>query len=152
METLFLKTINFIQFTILQKSTFILFIIYFSYFFDISASKTHLLHQKCKIKKNFTLLSGAPHKNARVKYFYIHHFGRFPYVKSHQKPSIFNTVLDIAVLEKTSGSRTGSLSIDTSHDGINSQTHLLHQNGDTDHSLSLANLARRSTIRKRSLR
>jgi len=69
-----------------------------------------------------------------------------------QKPSIFDTVLDIAVLEKTSGSRTGSLSIDTSHDCVNSQTHLLHQNVDTEHSLSLANLARRSTIRKRSLR
>lgn len=56
-------------------------------------------------------------------------------------------------MEKTN-SRAGSLSIDGNHDGnANSQTHLLHgqQNGH-EHESSLSQLARRSTIRKRSLR
>lgn len=71
-----------------------------------------------------------------------------------QKPSIFNTILDIAVLDKSTGSRTGSVSLDASNDVLNSQTHLLHshQNGEAEHASSLANLARRSTMRKRSLR
>jgi len=63
----------------------------------------------------------------------------------------------MAALEKSGGSRTGSLSMETSHDGINSQTHLLHahQNGVTEqeqHNSSLAALARRNTMRKRSFR
>lgn len=59
----------------------------------------------------------------------------------------------MAAMEKTN-SRAGSLSIDGNHDGnANSQTHLLHgqQNGH-EHGSSLSQLARRSTIRKRSLR
>lgn len=60
----------------------------------------------------------------------------------------------MAAMEK-SNSRAGSLSIDGQIDGASSQTHLLHgqQNGHdaTDRS-SLSQLARRSTIRKRSLR
>lgn len=70
-----------------------------------------------------------------------------------QKPSLFTTILDMAALEKT-GSRTGSLSLD--NENVSSQTHLLynhHQtNGELDHSNSLAHLARRSTMRKRSFR
>lgn len=59
----------------------------------------------------------------------------------------------MAAMEKSNVSRTGSLSIDGNLDGTNSQTHLLHgqQNGHEDRS-SLSALARRSTIRKRSLR
>lgn len=58
----------------------------------------------------------------------------------------------MAAMEKSNVSRTGSLSIDGNLDGTNSQTHLLHgQNGHDDRS-SLSALARRSTIRKRSLR
>lgn len=73
----------------------------------------------------------------------------------------------MAAMDKTN-SRAGSLSIDGNHDGnANSQTHLLHgqqqqqqhhqqqqpqhQNGH-DHESSLTQLARRNTIRKRSLR
>lgn len=57
----------------------------------------------------------------------------------------------MAALEKT-GSRAGSLSLE--NENISSQTHLLHhhQNGEVDHTNSLANLARRSTMRKRSFR
>lgn len=90
----------------------------------------------------------------RKKYLWINkHCVNCFNIKS-QKPSIFNTILDIAVLEKNTGSRTGSLSLDTSNDVLNSQLHLLqcHQNGETEHSTSLANLARRTTLRKRSLR
>lgn len=56
-------------------------------------------------------------------------------------------------IEKQGGSRTGSISMEASHDGVNSQTHLLHghQNGDADNS-SLAVFARRSTLKKRSFR
>ncbi|XP_063695784.1 voltage-dependent calcium channel type A subunit alpha-1 isoform X3 [Culicoides brevitarsis] len=70
------------------------------------------------------------------------------------KPSIFNTILDIAVLEKNTGSRTGSLSLDTSNDILNSQMHLLHghHNGEAEHAPMIADLARRTTLRKRSLR
>lgn len=58
----------------------------------------------------------------------------------------------MAALEK-GGSRTGSVSLDNEN-VVNSQTHLLynHQNGDLEHTNSLASLARRSTMRKRSLR
>jgi len=59
----------------------------------------------------------------------------------------------MAALEKT-GSRAGSLSLE--NENVSSQTHLLynhhHQNGEIDHTNSLANLARRSTMRKRSFR
>ncbi|EDS45056.1 voltage-dependent p/q type calcium channel [Culex quinquefasciatus] len=77
------------------------------------------------------------------------------------KPSLFNAILDMAALDKTSGSRTGSVSIDNG-EGVNSQTHLLYvqqPNGNhagngpatEDHEGgTLANLARRSTMRKRS--
>lgn len=80
-----------------------------------------------------------------------------------QKPSLFNAILDMAALDKTSGSRTGSVSIDNG-EGVNSQTHLLYvqqPNGNhagngpatEDHEGgTLANLARRSTMRKRSFR
>lgn len=73
-----------------------------------------------------------------------------------QKQSFFNCLLDMAAMEKTN-SRAGSLSIDGNNaDGnnANSQTHLLHgqpANGHEDRS-SLSELARRNTIRKRSLR
>jgi hypothetical protein len=71
-------------------------------------------------------------------------------MKNTQKPSLFTTILDMAALDK--GSRAGSLSLD--NENVNSQTHLLynHQNGDLDHTNSLASLARRSTMRKRSFR
>lgn len=55
------------------------------------------------------------------------------------------------------GSRQGSISYEQNgHDAANSQTHLLanihhHTNGDTEQG-SLATLARRSTMRKRSVR
>uniref|UniRef100_A0A1B0DPU2 Voltage-dependent calcium channel alpha-1 subunit IQ domain-containing protein n=1 Tax=Phlebotomus papatasi TaxID=29031 RepID=A0A1B0DPU2_PHLPP len=75
------------------------------------------------------------------------------------KQSFFNCLLDMAALEKSGGSRTGSVSVDASHDGVTSQTHLLHphaqSNGDAGEHVansSLAALARRSTMRKRSLR
>lgn len=80
-----------------------------------------------------------------------------------QKQSFFNCLLDMAAMDKTN-SRAGSLSNDGNHNGnANSQTHLLHgqqqhqqqpqqhQNGH-DHESSLIQLARRNTIRKRSLR
>lgn len=61
----------------------------------------------------------------------------------------------MAAMEKGGGSRTGSLSLEPNNDGVNAQTHLLHNqqngNGDNEHS-SLAALARRSTVRKRSVR
>lgn len=70
-----------------------------------------------------------------------------------QKQSFFNCLLDMAAMEKSGGSRTGSLSIEASHDAVNSQTHLLHghQNGDAENG-SLAALARRTTMRKRSVK
>ncbi|XP_055677358.1 voltage-dependent calcium channel type A subunit alpha-1 isoform X1 [Lutzomyia longipalpis] len=75
------------------------------------------------------------------------------------KQSFFNCLLDMAALEKGGGSRTGSLSADGVHDGVTSQTHLLHPhtqtNGDAGEHVgnsSLAALARRSTMRKRSFR
>ncbi|CRL08058.1 CLUMA_CG021016, isoform A [Clunio marinus] len=67
------------------------------------------------------------------------------------KPSLFTTILDMAALEKT-GSRAGSLSLE--NENVSSQTHLLfnhHQNGELDHT-SLASLARRTTMKKRSFR
>ncbi|XP_037914495.1 voltage-dependent calcium channel type A subunit alpha-1 isoform X2 [Hermetia illucens] len=71
------------------------------------------------------------------------------------KQSFFNCLLDMAAMEKGGGSRTGSLSLEPNNDGVNAQTHLLHNqqngNGDNEHS-SLAALARRSTVRKRSVR
>jgi hypothetical protein len=68
--------------------------------------------------------------------------------KRTQKPSLFTTILDMAALDKT-GSRAGSLSLD--NENVSSQTHLLNpHNGEVDH--SLATLARRSTMRKRSFR
>ncbi|XP_058446082.1 voltage-dependent calcium channel type A subunit alpha-1 isoform X9 [Malaya genurostris] len=76
------------------------------------------------------------------------------------KPSLFNAILDMAALEKTGGSRTGSLSIENG-EGVNSQTHLLYvqqPNGnhggghEGDHEGTLASLARRTTMRKRSFR
>lgn len=69
----------------------------------------------------------------------------------------------MAAMEKTN-SRAGSMSIDGNQDGISSQTHLLQnqQNGINgggvthggidEHRSSLSTLARRSTIRNRSLR
>lgn len=74
-----------------------------------------------------------------------------------QKQSFFNCLLDMAALEKSGGSRTGSLSIE-GHEATNSQTHLLNghqQNGgpEGDHlNGSLAVLARRTTMRKRSVK
>lgn len=76
-----------------------------------------------------------------------------------QKQSFFNCLLDMAALEKTGGSRTGSVSIE-GHEATNSQTHLLigQQNGGSgstegDHlNGSLAVLARRTTMRKRSVK
>lgn len=61
----------------------------------------------------------------------------------------------MAALDK-GGSRQGSISFEQNGEGAaNSQTHLLasthHANGDAEHN-SLATLARRSTIRKRSVR
>ena len=66
----------------------------------------------------------------------------------------------MAALDKDE-SRAGSISLEPNNEGANSQTHLLannnnnnnHQplNGDADHN-NLATLARRSTIRKRSIR
>jgi hypothetical protein len=77
---------------------------------------------------------------------------KFDHLRIHtQKPSLFTTILDMAALEKT-GSRAGSLSLE--NENVSSQTHLLynhHQNGEVDHN-SLATLARRSTMRKRSFR
>ncbi|XP_037935060.1 voltage-dependent calcium channel type A subunit alpha-1 isoform X6 [Teleopsis dalmanni] len=70
------------------------------------------------------------------------------------KQTFFNCLLDMAA---KGGSRQGSISYEPNGDGgANSQTHLLtnsnhHQNGDAEHN-SLAALARRSTIRKRSVR
>ncbi|XP_055913438.1 voltage-dependent calcium channel type A subunit alpha-1 isoform X13 [Eupeodes corollae] len=73
------------------------------------------------------------------------------------KQSFFNCLLDMAALDKDD-SRAGSISLEPNNEGANSQTHLLannnnHQplNGDADHN-NLATLARRSTIRKRSIR
>lgn len=63
----------------------------------------------------------------------------------------------MAALDK-GGSRQGSISYEANGDGgANSQTHLLanashhHLNGDAEHN-SLASLARRTTIKKRSVR
>ncbi|XP_031638629.1 voltage-dependent calcium channel type A subunit alpha-1 isoform X8 [Contarinia nasturtii] len=72
-----------------------------------------------------------------------------PTSKQAQKQSFFNCLLDMAAMEKTN-SRTGSINID---EGVaSSQTQLLHgQNGQEERS-SLSQLARHSTIRKRSLR
>lgn len=74
-----------------------------------------------------------------------------------QKQSFFDCLLDMTALDK-GGSRQGSISFEQNgHDAANSQTHLLantnnHQaNGDAEHG-SLATLARRSTMRKRSVR
>lgn len=77
-------------------------------------------------------------------------------ILGEQKQSFFNCLLDMAALEKTGGSRTGSVSIE-GHEATNSQTHLLNgqQNGsmDGDHlNGSLAVLARRTTMRKRSVK
>lgn len=60
----------------------------------------------------------------------------------------------MAAMEKTATSRANSLSIEGNHEAATSQTHLLHgqQNGTADERNSLSTLARRSTIRKRSLR
>uniref|UniRef100_A0A8W7K7W0 Voltage-dependent calcium channel type A subunit alpha-1 n=1 Tax=Anopheles albimanus TaxID=7167 RepID=A0A8W7K7W0_ANOAL len=44
------------------------------------------------------------------------------------KPSLFSTILDMAVMEKSGGSRTGSLSIENG-EGVSSQTHLLYGHG-----------------------
>uniref|UniRef100_A0A182Q6B0 Voltage-dependent calcium channel type A subunit alpha-1 n=1 Tax=Anopheles farauti TaxID=69004 RepID=A0A182Q6B0_9DIPT len=41
------------------------------------------------------------------------------------KPSLFSTILDMAVMEKSGGSRTGSLSLENG-EGVSSQTHLLY--------------------------
>uniref|UniRef100_A0A182UQP7 Uncharacterized protein n=1 Tax=Anopheles merus TaxID=30066 RepID=A0A182UQP7_ANOME len=108
-----------------------------------------------------------------------------------QKPSLFSTILDMAVMEKTGGSRTGSLSLENG-EGVSSQTHLLYGHGANGngtagdgggggaggagagggagvgglgaglgsghdstldlHGSSLASLARRTTMRKRSFR
>lgn len=63
----------------------------------------------------------------------------------------------MAAMDKTN-SRTGSINIDGDGGGVggghaSSQTHLLHgQNGSTEERSSLSQLARHSTIRKRSLR
>lgn len=64
----------------------------------------------------------------------------------------------MAALDK-GGSRQGSISFEPNGEGAaNSQTLLLasthhhHANGDAEHNNSLATLARRSTIRKRSVR
>lgn len=61
-------------------------------------------------------------------------------------------------MDRGVSSRQGSISLEPNGDGgANSQTHLLantnqmQQNGDVEHN-SLATLARRSTIRKRSVR
>ncbi|XP_046803060.1 voltage-dependent calcium channel type A subunit alpha-1 [Lucilia cuprina] len=69
--------------------------------------------------------------------------------------SFFDCLLDMAALDK-GGSRQGSISYEPNGtDAANSQTHLLanngHANGDAEHG-SLATLARRSTMRKRSVR
>lgn len=78
-------------------------------------------------------------------------------IRGKQKQSFFNCLLDMAALEKTGGSRTNSLSIE-GHEATNSQTHLLngHHNGATDSGEhlngSLAVLARRTTMRKRSVK
>ncbi|KAL9886448.1 calcium voltage-gated channel subunit cacophony isoform 18-T18 [Glossina fuscipes fuscipes] len=71
------------------------------------------------------------------------------------KQTFFDCLLDMAALDK-GGSRQGSISYEPNGDGAtNSQTHLLagtqQTNGDADHA-SLANLARRNTMRKRSVR
>ncbi|XP_043867436.1 voltage-dependent calcium channel type A subunit alpha-1 isoform X15 [Drosophila mojavensis] len=78
-----------------------------------------------------------------------------PTAVEEPKQSFFNCLLDMAALDK-GGSRQGSISFEPNGEGgANSQTHLLastyHANGDVEHN-SLATLARRSTIRKRSVR
>lgn len=72
-----------------------------------------------------------------------------------KKQSFFDCLLDMAALDK-GGSRQGSISYEPNGtEAANSQTHLLatngHENGDAEHG-SLATLARRSTMRKRSVR
>ncbi|XP_051864678.1 voltage-dependent calcium channel type A subunit alpha-1 isoform X10 [Drosophila albomicans] len=78
-----------------------------------------------------------------------------PTAVEEPKQSFFNCLLDMAALDK-GGSRQGSISFEQNGEGAaNSQTHLLtsthHANGDVEHN-SLATLARRTTIRKRSVR
>ncbi|SPP88753.1 Hypothetical predicted protein, partial [Drosophila guanche] len=81
-----------------------------------------------------------------------------PTAVQEPKQSFFNCLLDMAALDK-GGSRQNSISFEANGEGAaNSQTHLLasthhhhHANGDAEHN-SLATLARRSTIRKRSVR
>ncbi|XP_033240507.1 voltage-dependent calcium channel type A subunit alpha-1 isoform X20 [Drosophila pseudoobscura] len=81
-----------------------------------------------------------------------------PTAVEEPKQSFFNCLLDMAALDK-GGSRQNSISFEANGEGAaNSQTHLLasthhhhHANGDAEHN-SLATLARRSTIRKRSVR
>lgn len=72
-----------------------------------------------------------------------------------QKQSFFNCLLDMAAMDKTN-SRAGSINIETNVDAnanASSQTQLLHgQNGQEGERSSLSQLARHSTIRKRSLR
>lgn len=85
--------------------------------------------------------------------FWIEQYITFDHRIHEQKPSLFTTILDMAALEKT-GSRAGSLSLENEQENASSQTHLLtnhQQNGEVDHT-SLANLARRNTMRKRSFR
>uniref|UniRef100_A0A1I8PXP8 Voltage-dependent calcium channel type A subunit alpha-1 n=1 Tax=Stomoxys calcitrans TaxID=35570 RepID=A0A1I8PXP8_STOCA len=79
-----------------------------------------------------------------------------PTADEEPKQSFFDCLLDMAAHEK-GGSRQGSISYEPNgHDAANSQTHLLANihhptNGDSEHG-SLATLARRSTMRKRSVR
>ncbi|KAL9879794.1 calcium voltage-gated channel subunit cacophony isoform 17-T17 [Glossina fuscipes fuscipes] len=78
-----------------------------------------------------------------------------PTADDEPKQTFFDCLLDMAALDK-GGSRQGSISYEPNGDGAtNSQTHLLagtqQTNGDADHA-SLANLARRNTMRKRSVR
>lgn len=75
--------------------------------------------------------------------------------QSHQKQSFFNCLLDMAAMEKSS--RAGSLSIDGANpEAVNSQTHLLHAHhhaaGNHEDRPSLQELARRNTLRNRSMR
>lgn len=73
---------------------------------------------------------------------------------ANQKQSFFNCLLDMAALERSNNSRAGSLSIDNGiNDGTNSQTHLLQgHHGPAEERSSLSELARRNTLRNRSLR
>lgn len=74
---------------------------------------------------------------------------------ANQKQSFFNCLLDMAAMERSNNSRAGSLSIDNgnNNDGTNSQTHLLQgHHGTNEERSSLSELARRNTLRNRSLR